>query len=207
MRIFAFIIVGGALWPFCAGAADPHKEPKPPAMSKVGPRAVDPEIEAIRERLFGDSRRLVELLGELGPDGIPSERCHQAALALAQQKDPRVLPYLVRNLERRPLDGVGVVRSGNVAFALYPYLREIERFGPTGAEAILNHVADCEEAVPTDEQMYVFAAGVLRHCRFNDLGRDFAMHWIDLIENRRKRTGALDRLRERIPLTEGLQGW
>lgn len=84
----------------------------------------------------------------------------------------------------------------------HPYLEAIVvQYGTAGVAAIIEYVARKDENILTDEQLDLFAYGLLTYCGFDKKGRMLASDWINFTEKHCGRTGALNRLREQILLT------
>ncbi len=111
------------------------------------------------------------------------------------------IPFLIQHIwdKREAL----LSYSGDPNFETHPYLEAIViQYREAGIAAILDFVASKSERDLTDEQLGILAYGILIHCGFDKPGREFASKWIDFTERRQGQTGALKRLRDRLPLTE-----
>jgi hypothetical protein len=120
---------------------------------------------------------------------------------------------LVKSLDALPFLIFHVSRRRDVPFSFgydpvletHPYLDTIvNQYGDAGVAAILDFLAKRDAAKPTNEELHLFAYGILIHCGFDKQGRELAAQWIALAEKRQRRTGALDRLKKELVRTEQL---
>jgi hypothetical protein len=122
---------------------------------------------------------------------------------LVSSRSLSAIPFLVTHVSTQRLRGQIIFSTGDYMLLTHPYLETlIRQYGDAGVGAILDYLAKRDAEKPTDEELRLFAYGILSHCGFDDIGRKFAADWINLTERRQRRTGALDRLRKELVHTE-----
>jgi hypothetical protein len=166
----------------------------PPALSKK-------EQEDIRRQIATGVVRLAAVVKQREESGDAPPESYRAADFLAKIGCREAMPFLLGHITHK--DSPSLSSGEDVVTYSHPCLRALVcDFGATGVEAIISHAANGDEAVLTDYHIDLLSYGILMHCGFDQEGREFAARWIDHVEKRERRTGALNRLRKQIVRTE-----
>ncbi len=159
------------------------------------------EVKTLSNRINADTAQLLAKLKQRDENGYLTSDNLRVARVLGRLRTPDALPFLVENIAYAPGTVVNVPTRDPV-MCCHPFLEVVVcEYQAAGIQAILDHLSACNEARPRDWRLDLFAYAVLYHCGFDEAGRKFALEWIALTEKRQGRTGALNRLREQLPLT------